>query len=280
MIEKCNLCGFRCNINRNESKGVCGCGSVPKLALVSKHFWEEPCISGKNGSGTIFFSGCNLSCVFCQNYEISENNFGKEISTERLAEILIEQQEKGVHNVNLVSPTPYVPMIIDAIKSARENGFKLPIVYNTNGYETVETIKMLDGYVDVYLPDLKYYDDEIAMKYSKVPHYFETATLAVKEMEKQVGKPKFNGDGIMQRGLIIRHLVLPGHLTQTKKILDWIKNNLSKDTYVSIMAQYFPAFKAKEDRIINRKLSKKEYEIVIDLTKDIENGFIQELRRT
>jgi putative pyruvate formate lyase activating enzyme len=280
MLEECTLCGFKCKVNRNKKIGVCKCKDIPKVALVSKHFWEEPCISGTNGSGTVFFSGCNLSCIFCQNYEISANQFGKEISVERLAEIFIEQQERGVHNVNLVSPTPYVPMIIEAIKKARENGFKLPIVYNTNGYDSVETIKMLNGYVDIYLPDLKYFDDDIAIKYSKAPNYFEVATKAIIEMEKQVGKPKFNEQGIMTKGLIVRHLILPGNIIQTKKILEWIKDNLSKDTYISIMAQYFPAYKAKEDKIINRKISKREYDMVLDLVKEFENGFIQELRRT
>ncbi len=279
MTENCNLCGFKCNVNRTERFGVCKCGTLPKLALVSEHFWEESCISGTKGSGTIFFSGCNLSCIFCQNYEISANHFGKEVSIERLSEIMIEQQARGVHNINLVSPTPYVPAIIEAIKIARSKGFNLPIVYNTNGYDSVETIKALDGYVDVYLPDLKYYDNELAIKYSKAPNYFEIATKAILEMERQVGKPKFNEEGIMTSGLIVRHLVLPGNITQTKKILEWIKNNLSKEIYVSIMAQYFPTYKAKEDKLLNRKLTRKEYEIVLEITKDFKNGFIQELRR-
>ena len=228
--------------------------------------------------GTIFFSGCNFSCIFCQNHEISQNEFGKEITIERLAEIFIEQQERGVHNINLVSPTPYVYSIIEAIKIAKEKGLKIPIVYNTNGYDSVETIKILEGYVDVYLPDLKYFDDEVALKYSKVPHYFETSSKAIFEMYKQVGNPQFDEKGIIKRGLIIRHLILPGNVLQTKKILNWIEENLGVDTYISIMAQYFPTFKAKEDSVINRKLTSREYDMALSIAEKFKNGYIQELR--
>ena len=276
MLESCNLCGFKCNVNRNEALGVCKCGILPKLSLVSVHNWEEPCISGDKGSGTVFFTGCNFSCKFCQNYKISQERFGKEISTNRLAEIFLEQQEKGVHNINLVSPTPYVYQIIEAIKIAKQNGLTIPIVYNTNGYDDVETIKLLDGYIDIYLPDLKYFDDDVALRYSKVPHYFETASKAILEMQKQIGENIFDENGIMQRGMIIRHLIMPNNILQTKKILEWIKSTLSKDTYVSIMAQYFPTYKAKEDETINRKISQREYEIVLDLISSFENGYIQE----
>ena len=280
MFEKCSLCGFKCNVDRNIKKGVCGLGVLPKLALVSTHMWEEPCISGKKGSGTIFFSGCNFSCIFCQNYQISQENFGKEITIERLAQIFIEQQEKGVNNINLVSPTPYVPAIVEAIKIAKTNGLKIPIVYNTNGYDSLDALRMLDGLIDIYLPDFKYFDNEIALKYSKAPNYFEVVTNAVIEMQRQVGSAKFDDNGIMQKGIIIRHLVLPGNVLQTKKILNWIKENMPKDIYISIMAQYFPTYKAKEVEPINRKISKREYEIVTDLIDEFENGYIQELRRT
>jgi len=245
--------------------------------LVSKHMWEEPCISGVDGSGTVFFSGCNFSCIFCQNYQISQENYGKEITIERLAEIFLEQQSRGVNNINLVSPTPYVPMIIEALKIAKNNGLKIPIVYNTNGYETVETIKSLNGFVDVYLPDLKYFDDRVGMKYSRIPNYFEVASLAILEMYKQVGAPKLDKNGIIQKGLIIRHLIMPGNIMQTSKILNWIKKNLPSAVYLSVMAQYFPTYQAKEDNILNRKISKREYEIVLDLLMDFENVYIQEL---
>lgn len=277
MFEKCELCGFKCKVNRNEKLGACKCNVLPKLALVSKHMWEEPCISGEKGSGTVFFSGCNFSCVFCQNYEISQNEFGKEITIERLAEIFIEQQESGVNNINLVSPTPYVPVIIEALKIAKLKGLNIPIVYNTNGYDTVETIKSLDGLVDVYLPDFKYFDNDIAEKYSKCKNYFETVTSAVLEMYKQVGGPILDENGIIKRGLIIRHLILPGNIMQTKKILQWVKENLPEDVYISVMAQYFPTYKAKEDKIINRKITRKEYDFVVNLLDDFENGYIQEL---
>lgn len=277
MLEICELCGFKCKVNRNEKQGKCKCGVLPKLALVSTHMWEEPCISGENGSGTIFFSGCNFSCEFCQNYKISQENFGKEITIERLAEIFLEQQSRGVNNINLVSPTPYVPMIIEALKIAREKGLNIPIVYNTNGYDSVETIKMLDGYVDVYLPDLKYFDDEVGIKYSKCPNYFKVASEVILEMYKQVGKAEFDENGIIKKGVIIRHLILPGHIMQTKKILNWIKENLPKDIYISIMAQYFPTYKAKGDNIINRKISEREYNMVLNLIQEFGNGYIQDL---
>ena len=277
MLEKCELCGFRCQVDRNQKLGVCQCGVNPKLALVSKHIWEEPCISGENGSGTIFFSGCNFSCLFCQNYLISQENFGREITIERLAEIFLEQQKRGAHNINLVSPTPYVPMIVEAIKQARRDGLKLPIVYNTNGYETIETIQLLDGLVDIYLPDLKYFDDEVGKKYSKVPNYFSVASAAILEMARQVGENQFDENGILQKGLIVRHLIMPGNVMQTKKILTWLKEHLSNQVWVSIMAQYFPAYHAKQEKEINRKISKREYEMVLNWLQDFENGYIQEL---
>ena len=276
-MENCKLCAFNCNVNRDKNLGHCKCGSNPKLALASIHMWEEPCISGTNGSGTVFFSGCNFNCVFCQNHQISHKQFGREITVERLAEIFLELQTKNVHNINLVSPTPYVHSIIEALDIAKQNGLTIPVVYNTNSYENVETIKMLKGYVDVYLPDLKYFDNNLGMKYSKVPNYFDTATQAIKEMLSQVGTPKFNENGIIKSGVIIRHLVLPTHLTETRKIITWIKENLSKDIYVSVMAQYFPTYKANEFKELSRKLSKREYEFIINMVCELENGYVQEL---
>lgn len=277
MLEVCSLCAYNCKVNRNNSLGVCKCGISPKLALANIHNWEEPCISGTNGSGTVFFSGCNLKCVFCQNYDISHKNFGKEISINRLADIFLELQSQNVHNINLVSPSPYVPQIISALKIAKQNGLNIPIIYNTNSYENIETIKMLNGYIDIYLPDLKYYDDEIAIKYSNAKKYFETASQNILEMISQVGKSQFDNNGIMQKGVIIRHLILPNQILQTKRILNWIKTNLSSKTYISIMAQYFPTYKACEYPEINRKVSKQEYNFVLSMLKDFENGYIQEL---
>ena len=276
MLESCTLCNHNCKVNRNSSIGFCKCPILPKLALASIHKWEEPCISGTNGSGTVFFSGCNLKCQFCQNYEISNNNFGKEISIDRLANIFLELQEKKVHNINLVSPTPYVPQIIEAIKIAKANGLNIPIVYNTNSYENIDTIKSLNGYIDIYLPDLKYFDNEIAKKYSLINNYFEVASKNIIEMVKQVGNPIFR-NGIMQKGVIIRHLILPNQILQTKRILEWLKNNLPQNTYISIMAQYFPTYNAKNFPEINRKITKQEYNFVTSMIKDFENGYIQEL---
>ena len=277
MLEKGNLGAHNGNVDRNTSWGVCKCGILPKVALSSIHMWEEPCISKTNGSGTIFFSGCNLKCIFCQNHKISHENFGKEISINRLSEIFIELQNKNVNNINLVSPTPYVFQIIEAIKIAKSNGLNIPIIYNTGNYENIETIKMLNGYIDIYLPDLKYFNNDVSLKYSKAPNYFKTATNNIKEMISQVGNPIFNDNGIIKKGVIIRHLVLPSYLSETKHILEWIKNNLSTDTYISIMLQYFPTYLAKEDNLINRKISKREFNIIKNLISDFKNGYIQEL---
>ena len=280
MLNSCTLCPHNCKVNRLEGKkGRCKCDNTLKIALASLHMFEEPCISGTNGSGTVFFTNCNLNCIYCQNYEISQGGKGKEITIQTLADIFIKQQEKGAHNINLVTPTMYVYQIIEAIKLARKNGLKIPIIYNSNGYENVETIKMLNGYIDVYLPDLKYYTNELSKKYSNVDNYFEVATNAIKEMYSQVGNAVFDDNEIIQKGVIIRHLVLPNHIQNTKNILKWINENLPKDIYVSVMAQYFPTYKAKNDSLINRKLNKKEYKEVLNYlySLDLQNGYIQEL---
>lgn len=279
-LKKCELCPHNCKVNRlNGEIGRCKCKDKVKIALASVHYYEEPCISGENGSGTIFFSGCNLNCKFCQNYEISQLGKGIEITIEELSDIFIKQQNKGVNNINLVTPTMYVYQIIEAIKIARKKGLDIPIIYNSNGYENIETIKKLNGYIDVYLPDLKYYDDEIAYKYSGINNYFENAKSAILEMQKQVGVPKLNGNGIIQKGLIIRHLVLPNNIENSEKILRWIKSNINEEVYTSIMAQYFPSYKAKQMNDINRKLSEEEYAKIEDLVYelDIKNGYMQEL---
>lgn len=279
-LSSCTICPHNCKVNRNNGQiGRCRSGNKVKIALASVHNYEEPCISGKNGSGTIFFSNCNLSCIYCQNYKISQLGKGYELSVEELANIMLEQQEKGVNNINLVTPTMYAYQIIEAIKIARKNGLNIPIVYNTNGYENVKTIQDLNGYIDIYLPDLKYYSNELSKKYSKVDNYFKYTTEAIKEMYKQVGCPVFDENGIIQKGLIIRHLVLPNHLQNSKHVLKWIKENMPEDTYVSVMAQYFPTYKAKEDDLINRKLTKKEYKEIEEFlyTLDLRNGYMQEL---
>ncbi len=280
MLDNCMLCPHKCGVNRLErKKGRCKCDDKLKIALASLHMFEEPCISGTNGSGTVFFSNCNLNCIYCQNYEISQLGKGKEISVQILANIFLKQQGKNAHNINLVTPTMYVYQIIEAIKIAKSNGLNIPIIYNSNGYENIETIKLLDGYIDIYLPDLKYYTGSLSNKYSKVNNYFEIATNAIKEMYNQVGNATFDGEGLIKKGVIIRHLVLPNHIQNTKNILKWIKENMPEDIYVSVMAQYFPTYKANEDNLINRKLSKKEYKEVLNYlySLDIKNGYIQDL---
>ena len=279
MLKNCTICPHNCGIDRNKYVGRCKSNSKVKIALYSTHNFEEPCISGEHGSGTIFFSNCNMNCIYCQNYEISQLGRGKEISNEELAEIMLKQQEKGVENINLVTPTSYALNIIEAIKIAKNKGLKIPIVYNTNGYEKVETLKLLKGYIDIYLPDFKYAENELGKKYSKVDNYFEITTKALKEMYEQVGTPKLDENGIMKKGIMIRHLVLPNNIENSKKVLKWIKENLGNNIYVSVMAQYFPTYKAKELDELNRKLTKNEYEEVENYLYELnlENGYIQEL---
>lgn len=278
LISKCEICPRKCKVNRYEKKGYCRCDDKVRIALVSKHYFEEPCISGRNGSGTIFFSNCNLNCIFCQNHDISQGEKGIDVTIERLAKIMLEQQERGANNINLVTPTMYVEHIIKAIDIAKKNGLNIPIVYNTNGYEEVETIKKLNGYIDIYLPDFKYFTNELAIKYSKAPNYFEKVTSALIEMQSQFDEYVFDGE-IMKKGMIVRNLVLPNHIQNSKNVLKWIKDNLRKDIYVSVMAQYFPTYKAIGDELIGRKLSSSEYRKIEQYFYglDIENGYIQEL---
>lgn len=281
MYKKCNMCPFKCNVTReNKNLGVCKIGNKIKVSKVSTHLWEEPCISGTKGSGAIFFTGCNLRCLFCQNYKISrEACKGEEISEEDLANIFLEKQKEGVHNINLVSPTSYTEYIRNSIIIAKKKGLKIPIVYNSNGYENVETLKTLEGLIDVYLPDLKYADDIIAKEYSGAINYTKNAVLAIKEMYRQVGNAKFNKDGIIEKGIIIRHLVLPNNIENTKKVLEIIANEIDKDVYVSLMGQYIPKDNAIKYEKLNRKVTKEEYDEVIEYFFEVglKNGFTQEL---
>ena len=278
LISKCEICPRKCKVNRYEKKGYCRCDDKVRIALVSKHYFEEPCISGRNGSGTIFFSNCNLNCIFCQNHDISQGGKGIDVTVERLAEIMLEQQERGANNINLVTPTMYVEQIIKAIDIAKEGGLNIPIVYNTNGYEEVETIKKLNDYIDIYLTDFNYFTNELTIKYSKAPNYFEKVTSALLEMQSQFDEYVFDGE-IMKKGMIVRHLVLPNHIQNSKNVLKWIKENLRKDIYVSVMAQYFPTYKAVGDELIGRKLSFSEYRKIEQYFYglDIKNGYIQDL---
>ena len=280
ILKECTVCPHNCKINRLDNKiGFCKGRDTVKIALSSLHYFEEPCISGTNGSGTIFFSNCNLKCIYCQNYKISWEAKGEEKTIDDLANIMLDQQAKGAHNINLVTPTMYAYQIIEAIKIAKEKGLNIPIIYNTNSYENIETIKALNGYIDVYLPDLKYYDNNLGKKYSNINNYFDYASEAIKEMINQVGMPEFDENGLIKKGVIIRHLVLPNHIQNSKNVLKWIKENLNEDVYISLMAQYFPCHKAKENDMLNRKLTKHEYKEIENYfyLLDFKNGYIQEL---
>lgn len=278
LLKSCELCPRKCNINRNKGKiGFCRVGINPKIALITLHKFEEPCISGQTGSGTVFFSGCNLNCKYCQNYKISQELNGKEITVQELANEFLRLQKEGANNINLVTGFAFVPQIIESIKIAKQQGLKIPIIYNTSGYESIETLKMLEGYIDIYLPDLKYYYNELGKKLSNVSNYFETATVAIKEMIRQVGEPKLDQYGLIKKGVIIRHLVLPNHIQNSKMILKWIKENINNKVYLSVMAQYFPTYKAFEFEDINRKLSKEEFNEIEDYiyNLNLRNGYIQ-----
>ena len=279
MLNSCTLCNRNCKVNRNDGKtGFCRATDKIKIARAALHLWEEPPISMNNGSGAVFFSYCNFNCVFCQNHDISQEFKGKEISIQRLSEIFLELQGKKANNINLVTPTHYVPQIIEALKIAKSNGLKIPVLYNTNGYDSLETIKSLKGYIDVYLPDFKYFNDKYAVKYSKVNNYAENAVKIIDEMVTQVGPPKFTSEGIITKGVIVRHLMLPGLLFDSKKVMDLLYNRYGNDIYISIMNQYVPMFKACDYPEINKKLNPKHYDALIEyaLSLGIENGFIQD----
>lgn len=279
LLNKCTLCPRNCMINRNENEiGFCNMDSGLVVARASLHFWEEPIISGENGSGTVFFSGCNLKCVFCQNFNISSENFGKKITIERLSEIFLELQEKGANNINLVTPTHFVPQIIEAIKIAKKRELSIPIVYNSSGYENIETIKLLDGYIDVYLPDFKYFDNKYALKYSKCNNYFKHASKCLEEMIKQVGNPQFDKNGTLIKGVIVRHMMLPGLLEDSKKIIHYLVDKYNDNIFISIMNQYTPINDLHKYQEINKTVDNNDYQELIDYAIDlgIKNGFIQE----
>lgn len=271
---KCNICPRNCSADRESGVGFCGVSNEYVVARAAPHFWEEPCISGEKGSGTVFFSGCNLRCVFCQNYEVSRAACGRQVSEEQLMRIFDSLVEQGVNNINLVTPTHYAPMLAKTLEKYRS---PVPIVYNSSGYESVETLKMLDGLVDIYLPDIKYFDPAPAKKYSGAEDYFNCASKAVLEMQRQVGTLTLGEDGVAKRGLIIRHLVMPGNVSQAIKIFTWVSENLPPDTYISLMRQYVPYGKAKEMPPIDRRLTSREYAIAKQriLALGFENCYFQ-----
>lgn len=279
LLENCTLCEWKCNVNRLDGNlGVCKADSIIKVARAELHLWEEPPISCGKGSGTVFFSHCNLKCVFCQNHEISQEFKGKTISIERLSDIFIELQNKGANNINLVTPTHYVPQIKEALEIAKKKGLNLPILYNTNGYDSLETIQALDGYIDVYLPDFKYFNDKFAVKYSKARNYQENLIPLLKEMLRQTGEPKFDSKGRIQKGVIIRHLMLPGLLFDSKKIIDKIYNTFGDKVYISIMNQYVPMHNASLYPEINKTLNPKHYDSLVNYAANIgiTKGFVQD----
>ena len=276
-MEHCTLCPRKCGTDRSKDIGYCGQSDRLHAAKAYLHMWEEPCISGKNGSGTVFFSGCNLRCVYCKNRDIAASYSGFEITDQKLADIFLKLQDKGAHNINLVTPTHYTPHIISALSAARGK-LNIPVVYNCGGYESAETIKMLDGYIDIYLPDFKYMDNTIAQKYSFAPDYVENAKTALAEMTRQTGGCVFNADGIMIKGVIVRHLVLPSYTDNSKSVIEYLYKTYGHSIYMSIMNQYTPMEYVKNYPEINRKITDKEYENILDFAVNIgvENAFIQE----
>jgi putative pyruvate formate lyase activating enzyme len=266
-LNPCRVCPRKCHVNRlKNERGFCRLGRMAKVSSFHPHFGEEKCLVGKFGSGTIFFTSCNLACVFCQNYEISQLDYGEEVSKENLAQMMISLQKIGCHNINLVTPTPQVPQILEALEIAIEKGLKIPLVYNSNGYDSVETLKILDGIVDIYMPDFKYSDDEIALKYSLVKNYFEIAKMAIKEMHRQV-KDLIINEGLAIKGLLVRHLVLPNKLAGSEKIFKFLAEEISKDTFLNIMDQYQPYYKAFDYPEISRRITHQEYQEAINLAK-------------
>lgn len=277
VLENCMLCPRKCGINRYKGKGICGANSKIKLAYYSLHMWEEPPISGKNGSGTIFFSNCNMKCIYCQNKKISIDGYGKYISMKKLEEIMLELQKKGAHNINLVTPTHYVPQIAFVLQKIKDKSLKIPVVYNTSSYECVGTLMIMRNLVDIYLADLRYYDDDLAIKYSKCRDYFENATMAIDEMYRQVGEIRINDEGLLEKGVVVRVLILPGHVDDSKKIIEYLYKTYGNDIFISIMNQYTPVWKCKYSNL-NRKVTEDEYNEVVNYAIDlgVVNAFVQE----
>ncbi len=280
MLRACVLCPRRCSKDRLAGQvGWCRAGALPRIASWHVHRWEEPPISGERGSGTIFFSYCTARCLFCQNYPISQLGVGNEVTAGRLAEMMLELQGKGVHNVNLVTPTHYVPQFLEALLLAIPQGFRLPIVYNTSGYDSLETLRLLDGVVDIYLPDAKYADDAVAKRLSGYVDYVAADRAALQEMVRQVGEDVILDEGgIAQRGVIVRHLVLPAGLSQTPEVLRWLAQHLSARIHVSLMDQYFPAHHAVGHKELGRKITSEEYDAALAAFHEagLENGWLQE----
>ena len=276
MYKECRLCARNCGVDRTEAIGYCKAKDEMYIARAALHFWEEPPISGTNGSGTIFFSGCSLSCVYCQNMEISRSRIGKRITAEQLADIMLDLEKQGAHNINLVTPTHFIPSIAEAIGFAKIRGLNLPIVYNTGSYENVQALRMLDGLVDIYLPDLKYFTSRLSKEYSSAENYPSVARDAIAEMYRQVGEPKFNEEGIMMRGVIVRILLLPGHVAEAKLSLKYLYDTYGDRVFISLMNQYTPMQGMSAP--LNRPVTHEEYQQLCDYAEriGITNGFTQD----
>ena len=279
MYESCSLCPRNCKVNRHVKTGFCGCGTTVKAARAALHHWEEPCISSTRGSGTVFFSGCTLGCCFCQNYNISRENFGKELTEHQLAHIFLKLQEEGAHNINLVTATQYLPSIVKALDLIRPE-LSVPVVYNCGGYESAETVKALERYVDIWLPDLKYFSSRLSARYSQAQDYFEMASGAIKQMIGQAGPPQFDTSGtLMKKGVIIRHMVLPGAKEDSIRLLHWMSEELPLGKYyISLLSQYTPFYRSGEFPEINRRITSYEYNKVLDtaICLGLDQGFMQE----
>ncbi len=278
-MRSCTLCPRMCRVDRTAGeKGFCGMGVAVQGARAALHMWEEPCISGKKGSGAIFFSGCTLKCVFCQNREIAEGKYGKEISSQRLTEIFLELQGKGAANINLVTAGHFVVPVKEALLRAKEQGLAIPVIYNSGGYERVETLRFLEPVVDVWLPDFKYMDGRLAREYSKAEDYPQTAKKALEEMVRQAGECRFDKEGYIQKGVIVRHLILPGHTRDSMEILSYLHKTYGEHIYISVMNQYTPLPQVKDLEPLNRKVTRREYRRVLDFALDlgIEQGYFQE----
>ena len=277
---KCELCPRMCGVDRSEARGFCGMSERITAAKAMLHSWEEPCISGERGSGAVFFSGCVMKCAFCQNYDISSENKGREMTEERLAEIFLELQESGAHNINLVNPTHFAPQILRGIELAKRQGLSLPIVYNSGGYERVETLRMFEGAVDIYLPDIKFFSEELARKLSAAPNYFDTAMSAVGEMIRQTGAPRLDGNGMMTSGVIVRHLVLPGQYRDSVEVIKQVGERFGGKLLFSLMSQYTPFGRVKTDpefSDLNRRITTFEYRKALDAVIATGlDGFMQE----
>ena len=279
IMKECRLCPRECGADRlRGQKGVCGAAAELVIARAALHMWEEPCISGKEGSGTVFFSGCSLGCIFCQNRAISKGKCGKVISTEQLVQIFFRLQEEGANNINLVTAGHYLPQTAEALEKARSQGLHIPVVYNSSGYEKKEALRMLEGLVDVYLPDFKYMDPALAKKYSNAENYPDIAKEAVAEMVRQAGLPDFDRKGMMKKGVIVRHLLLPGHVKDSKRVTEYLYKTYGNRIYISLMNQYTPMEAVARDPLLSRKVTVREYERLVDyaLSLGLENGFIQE----